>query len=428
MNLNAILKASQSVAIATITFAFVTGTAAADAKTYEIMLEGFHWNSSGVPGGWYNVIKQNTPRIKAAGFTLVWFPPPSKSAADQGYLPSELNNFNSKYGSEADLKSAVGGLKPQVKSLADIVINHRVGTTNWDDFTNPNWATTTITKDDEDPNPNKSINYDTGDPFIGGRDLDHRNPETIAGIKVWLGKLKREIGFEGWRYDLVKGYLGKVIQDYNDATNPSFTVGEFWDYTPQKVVNWIDSTHINSQKRATAFDFPLRNVLYAAVTDRNYHWLKYADKSPGLIGLWPDKAVTFLENHDTEEARGGQYAPPFPDDDRMLQGYAFILTHPGTPCVFWKDIFDNTSGREQKIKTMIAIRKQYGIHSESKVFIARADQGLGYAAYIQGDRGEIAMKIGPGGWQPSGAKWNPTSDLLDSGSDYAIWGEKGWSP
>jgi alpha-amylase len=224
---------------------------------------------------------------------------------------------------------------------------------------------------------------------------------------------------------LVKGYLGKVIQDYNDATNPSFTVGEFWDYTPQKVVNWIDSTHSNSQKRTTAFDFPLRNVLHAAVTDGNYHWLKYADKSPGLIGLWPDKAVTFLENHDTEEARGGQYAPPFPDDDRMLQGYAFILTHPGTPCVFWKDIFDNTSDREQKIKKMIAIRKKYGIHSESKVFIARADQGLVYAAYIQGDRGEIAMKIGPGSWQPSGAKWNPASDLLDSGSDYAIWG-KGW--
>jgi hypothetical protein len=71
---------------------------------------------------------------------------------------------------------------------------------------------------------------------------------------------------------------------------------------------------------------------------------------------------------------------------------------------------------------------KYGIHSESKVFIAKADQGLGYAAYIQGDRGEIAMKIGPGAWQPVGAKWNPTSDLLDSGSDYAIWGEKGWSP
>lgn len=428
MSFKALLKTSQSVAIASITFVLVAGTSAASAKTYEIMLEGFHWNSHSVPGGWYKTIKQNTPRIKDSGFTLVWFPPPSKSASNEGYLPNELYNFNSKYGSESDLKSAVSGLKPQIKSLADIVINHRVGTTNWDDFTNPTWSTTTITKDDEDQNPNKSINNDTGDGYASGRDLDHLNPETINGIKTWLGKLKNDIGFDGWRYDMVKGYRGQVIQEYNDSTNPTFTVGEFWDDNPQQVVNWIDSTHRDSQKRSTAFDFPLRNALYQAVTNRNYHWLKYTDKIAGVIGLWSDKAVTFVENHDTEEARGGQYAPAFPDDDRMLQGYAFILTHPGTPCVFWKDIFDNTSGREDQIKKMIAIRKKYGIHSESKVFIDKADQGLVYAAYIQGDKGEIAMKIGPGSWQPSGSKWDPKADLLISGTDYAIWGERGWSP
>jgi alpha-amylase len=112
----------------------------------------------------------------------------------------------------------------------------------------------------------------------------------------------------------------------------------------------------------------------------------------------------------------------------MLQGYAYILTHPGTPCVFWRDIFDSSTINESRLKTMIRLRQKYGIHSESKVFIEKAEHGNVYAAYIQGDRGEIAMKIGPGPWSPSGQKWDRTGDLLLSGPDFAIWGEKGWSP
>jgi alpha-amylase len=410
---------------AAVTF-IVTAGASVQAKTYEVMLQGFHWNSQSVPGGWYDILIKNKDRIKSAGFTLIWFPPPSKSADLQGYLPNQLYNLNSRYGSADELKLAVKAMKPELKPLADVVINHRVGSTSWADFTNPTWATTTITKDDEANIPNKSINNDTGDPIKSGRDLDHLNPEAIRGIQSWMLFLKNTIGFQGWRYDMVKGYRGSVIKDYNNATNPAFSVGEYWDNNPQLVVSWIDSTHPQSQKRATAFDFPLRALLYEAVVNKNYHWLKFIDKTPGVIGLWPDKSVTFLENHDTEEARGGDIA--FPDDDRMLQGYAYILTHPGTPCVFWRDIFDSSAINESRLKTMIRLRQKYGIHSESKVFIDKADQGTVYAAYIQGDRGEVGMKIGPGAWSPSGPKWDRTGDLLLSGPDFAIWGEKGWSP
>jgi alpha-amylase len=401
--------------------------AAGHAKTYEVMLQGFHWRSHEVPGGWYNILIQNKDRIKSASFTLIWFPPPSDSASPQGYLPRQLYNLNSRYGSVDQLRRAVQSMKPEVKPLADIVINHRVGTADWADFTNPNWNTTTIARDDEVDIPNKSINNDTGDGYKHGRDLDHLNPKAIKGIQSWMLYLKNNIGFEGWRYDMVKGYRGSAIKDYNDITKPVFSVGEFWDFNPQMIVNWIDSTHPQWQKSATAFDFPLREIIYQAVVNKNYHWLKYMDKLPGVVGLWPDKTVTFVENHDTEEARGGENGvPAFPDDNRMLQGYAYILTHPGTPSVFWRDIFDNSASNASKLTTMIRIRKEYGINSESKVFIAKAEHGNGYAAYIQGDKGEVAMKIGPGTWSPSGPKWDGTADLLLSDPDFAIWGEKGW--
>ena len=50
-------------------------------------------------------------------------------------------------------------------------------------------------------------------------------------------------------------------------------------------------------------------------------------------------AVTFVDNHDF---RGGNSAPIVND---KLMAYAFILTHPGYPCVYWQDYFEYALGR-----------------------------------------------------------------------------------
>ena len=46
----------------------------------EVMLQGFHWTSyDPAKNGnkrWYQIIKENAPVIKDAGFDYVWFPPP----------------------------------------------------------------------------------------------------------------------------------------------------------------------------------------------------------------------------------------------------------------------------------------------------------------------------------------------------------------
>lgn len=392
--------------------------------SHDIMLQGFHWTSPDVNGrSWYDIIQENAQKIKDSGFTLMWFPPPSDSVNKHGYEPRQLNKLDSDYGKETELKAAIDAIKP-VKAIADIVINHRSGTMGPGDFTNPDWSTFTIVGDDEFRG-RKSMNTDSGERAEFSRDLDHYNPETKDGISSWMNSLKdsSKAGFVGWRYDFVKGYIGQAIELYNRRTQPEFSVGEFFDYDPQKVVGWIDSTHPNPSYRSTAFDFPLRNALHEAIAWKNFHYLKYGDRAAGLIGLWSDKAVTFLENHDTEEVRDGAYAPYFPGGDQMVQGYAYLLTHPGIPCIYWKDIYDSGPS-EQQIRRLIEIRQQFGIHSKSKLYIATAQQGLVYAAYIQGDQGEIAMKIGPGAWQPSGSKWQPGRDLLTSGNDYAVWGEK----
>src|SRR5437016_2810015 len=83
----------------------------------EVMLQGFHWTSY-IPAQngnkhWYRIIAENAQTIRAAGFDLVWFPPPSRSAAtDNGYLPTEWFTLDNGYGNKDELKQAVAALKP----------------------------------------------------------------------------------------------------------------------------------------------------------------------------------------------------------------------------------------------------------------------------------------------------------------------------
>lgn len=38
------------------------------------------------------------------GITCIWLPPPTDSVSPQGYMPADLYNLNSKYGSQEDLR------------------------------------------------------------------------------------------------------------------------------------------------------------------------------------------------------------------------------------------------------------------------------------------------------------------------------------
>src|SRR5207249_4113480 len=46
----------------------------------DVFIQGFYWNTT--PGGiWWDSLARLAPRLAAAGFSAIWFPPPTKGAA-----------------------------------------------------------------------------------------------------------------------------------------------------------------------------------------------------------------------------------------------------------------------------------------------------------------------------------------------------------
>lgn len=393
------------------TYAFTYGQ-----NNTDVMIQGFNWPSNSNPNGWYNVVSANAADLGASGIDMIWMPPPSNAASAEGYLPRELYDLNTNYGTQAQLQSCINALHGQgIEVLADIVINHRVGSFGWADFMNPTWGCWAVTAQDEWQynGGNPCGGNDTGDNYSAARDIDHTNSTVRNDISAWMNWLKNTIGFDGWRYDYVRGFAPYYCGYYNDQTGGVFSVGELWNgldinnVNPhrQEIVNWIDGTSGKSH----AFDFTTKGVLQAAVN--NQYWrLSINGAPPGVIGWYPSRSVTFIDNHDTGST---QAYWPFPGN-KVLEGYAYILTHPGVPCVFWDHFYD--WGIHDDIADLIAVRKRNGIHSTSAVDI-KAAQGNLYAAEIDGN---VAMKIGPGSWSPAGSGWT----LAASGNNYAVW-EKG---
>ena len=387
----AVLDGYKTSSVASKTF-YVKGQVSESSKT-GVMLQGFTWNSaprgtgwnkenpSPYWGNWYGIMKKNAASIKDT-FEYVWFNPPSicDSSSSEGYAPTELNNLNSYYGTADDLKEVIQAIQP-AKAIADIVVNHRAGSTCWGDFTNPDWGVVkgvkypAICSDDEAFNASSgdkshmvgkpSGAADTGAAYGAYRDLDHTNTLVQDGIIAWMNDVLKPAGFVGWRYDYVKGFAGKYVGKYNAGSSAQFSVSEYWPTASynasspsgwgDEIKNWITSTEEESGQKSRAFDFALKGAMNSVFgcTWREGSYPNYtsggssgsgnyallADESNLYISQ-PSDAVTFIDNHDTGSNQGHWEL----NRNKIGAGYALILTHPGVPCVAWSHYFTFAEG------------------------------------------------------------------------------------
>jgi hypothetical protein len=77
------------------------------------------------------------------------------------------------------------------------------------------------------------------------------------------------------------------------------------------------------------------------------------------------------------------------------QAYAYILTHPGVPCVYWKHYFDWGQDLQNKIRALVNARKVAGVHSGSEIVLQDNARSRGvYAARVLGRAGDLFVRVG----------------------------------
>ena len=372
-----------------------------------VMLQAFYWDS-------YNATKwivlEKQAKELGEYFDLVWLPQSANCGGlSMGYDDLYwFTNYNSSFGTESELRSLIKAFRDNgIGTIADVVINHRKNVSNWVDFPRETYNgvtyelnSTDIVRNDDGgqtltwANQNGyslSANNDTGEGWGGMRDLDHKSENVQKNVKAYLDLLLNDLGYVGFRYDMVKGYAGSYTKLYNESANPTYSVGECWDGTTT-IRNWIDAT----SKTSAAFDFQFRYTVRNAAN--NGSWNRLAQQNDGnwpLVsnsyqnGTYRRYAVTFVENHDTER-RSNAAQDPLKKD--TLAANAYLLAMPGTPCIFlthWLDC-------KQDLKGMIDVRKLVGIHNESTYVNKIPNTSVtSVAAYeTKGDNGSLLVVLG----------------------------------
>lgn len=318
-----------------------------------VMMQAFYWDVEPI-GEWYNEIK---PKIKGwaeNGVNRIWLPPVSKGQSGKfsmGYDPCDyfdLGDFDqhgtvkTRFGSKEELIAVIDEAhNNNLEVIADIILNHNSGGQS---EANPNTGKDTFTKFDpasgmfprtfDDFYPDSEGNTDE-ESFGGFSDLNHNKPN----VQNWLwenensvAKYYKKIGFDGWRFDFVKGFNPKWIKAWN-AEVGGYSIGENFDGNAENLRKWTEAAE------SSAFDFACFFKMDEAL-DRKKD-LTILSEGDMLRKTNPELAVTFAANHDTD-GRSDVSPQGFISAANKMLAYAYILTHDGYPTIFYSDYENET--------------------------------------------------------------------------------------
>jgi alpha-amylase len=351
-----------------------------------VLLQGFYFAPGrivGVPSPldgnaaipfWWEHIAAQAHALARSGFTAIWLPPPLKGASgssSSGYdlfddydlgSKNQKGSIPTRYGTREQLQRCAAMLRSNgIDVYADLVENQRDGDDGNFKFEYVDALGGSrggrFAKGPSDFHPH--VPEDPGvfsDQFQFGRDLAPINgmPQDHCGSGLldaadWL---TRALDLQGYRLDNAKGVSTVFVQRLlsRGVMTNKFAVAEFADGNIQLIENWANAV----QHRSSAFDFPLHFALKTMCNSPENFDMSSLDHA-GLVGIDPQGAVTFVENHDTD--RGGVGGPIV--RNKML-AYAYILTSEGYPCVFYRDYSTDTNcfGLKELIDPLIQIHEQ----------------------------------------------------------------------
>ncbi len=384
-----------------------------------VIIQFFEWYMDCHQNLW-NVISNEVEKLQELGITAIWLPPAYKGIGGKDevgygvYDVYDLGEFDqkgtikTKYGSKDEYIECVKKLEENgIQVYADIVLNHKMGAdfiqtipatkVDWQDhqkqvseletvkvatkFTFPGrkgkysdfkWNWTHFDgidynmengekslfkfkdKDWEEAVDGEFENYD----YLMGADLDFTNEDVIEECKRWGKWYLETTNVNGFRLDAVKHISSVFYKDWIQylrklTGKELFTVGEYWSGDVSKLHKYIEKT----EGEISLFDVPLHYNFNNASKDMNYDLTTIFNNT--LMKENQYKAVTFVDNHDTEP---GQALESFIERWFKIIAYSIILLRKeGYPCVFYGDLY----GIEkydikpiEEIKKILKLRKE----------------------------------------------------------------------
>ena len=396
----------------------------------QTMMQYFEWYLPN-DGLWWKRCAAKAKNLNDIGITEVWLPPAYKaiSQEDVGYSVYDLydlgefdqkDTVRTKYGTKEEYLEAIQAFHSEgIRVFADIVLNHRMGAdeaedvtavtdsaenrtqqvggerlvrvwskftfpgrhgkysnfiwdhrhfsgTDYDEnnrdqgliyrFTGNNWA--------KDTDPEKG-NFD----YLMGMNVQMSNPEVAEEIRKWLLWYIRETGIDGLRLDAVKhisfSFYKDLLQNVRRELGTGLpAVGEYWNADLGRLLYYLDQ--VNGEM--SLFDVALHYQFFNASQAGGEYDLRHIFENP-LIEQRPDRAVTFVDNHDTQY---GQSLQSFVSDAFKPLAYAMILLREGgTPCVFYSDYYGNPVQDRPMVPNlgkMIKIRRGYAYGEQEDYF------------------------------------------------------------
>jgi len=390
-----------------------------------VMMQAFYWDAPKADKqehNWWNFVAEKVPDLGKAGISALWLPPVSKASSDisMGYDPYDyfdLGDFDQKggtktwYGNSVELKALIAKAHEHGMGLyADMVINHNSGADEeevnpldgqkrWTKF-NPKSGRFPRDWNCFHPSRYEQVMMPDEENYGGFPHLCHRNPVVYAAMFEYARMLIEELGFDGFRFDFVKGFgawmIGllskyRYVKDGKEFT--PFIVGEYWSGA-EDIDDWLDRVNILTDNQIAAFDFPLRYKLKDVCDTPNYDLRNLTDAG-AVVMKRPMHAATFVDNHDM-----GDNAIV---NDKLM-AYSFIMVHEGYPSIFWYDYYNNglaRPGTPNGIDALIAAHHQYAggdsqiLHADPDLYIMQRigwkdddteQQGLVYVLNNLGDK------------------------------------------
>lgn len=362
-----------------------------------LLLQAFAWDMAPNSSHW-RLLAENAVFLAACGVSSIWLPPAYKGQAgvkDVGYGVYDMYDLGefdqkgtvpTKYGTKDEYLAAVAALHDAgIAVVADIVLNHRMGgevaeivratpvdpgdrrrptgeveeIRAWTRYEFPGragaysdfaWDWTCFNGSDWDENrgisgvwlfEGKQWNENVDDEFgnydyLMGCDVDIADPKVRDELDRWGRWYVETADIDGLRLDAVKhigaDFFAGWLPELRKATGRALpAVGEYWSHDVTELEQYLEAVPSTS-----LFDVPLHFHLHAASNSNGDVDLSRLFDGT-LVEADPARAVTFVENHDTQP---GQSLASTVQSWFKPSAYAIILLREaGTPCVFWGDLF-----------------------------------------------------------------------------------------